>query len=71
MPPTGAPGPARRATLEPHSLSAVESDSMGGGDKPDIDDLYEVDIVQCQADGTEVWRKLLINSTILTWKDDL
>lgn len=44
---------------------------MGGGGKPDIDELYEVDIVQCQADGTEVWGKLLINSTTLTWKDDL
>ena len=49
---------------------ATATDSMGGGGKPNIDELYEVDIVQCQADGTEVWGKLLINSFDLTWKDD-
>jgi hypothetical protein len=42
---------------------------MAGG-KPGIDDLYEVDIVQCKADGTEVWGKLLCNGPSLTWKDD-
>ena len=33
---------------------------MAGGE-PGINDLYEVDVVQCKADGTEVWGKLLCN----------
>ena len=39
-------------------------------DKPGILDVYEVDIVQCKADGTEVWGKLLCNGPSLKWKDD-
>ena len=39
--------------------------------KPGIHDLYEVDLVQCKADGTEVWGKVLCNGPSLKWKDDL
>ena len=37
---------------------------------PGWNDLYEVDIVQCKADGTEVWGKLLINGFNSKWKDE-
>jgi len=36
--------------------------------KPDVDEMYEVDIVQCAADGTEVWGKLMCNGPYLTWE---
>ena len=42
---------------------------MAGGE-PGINDLYEVVVVQCKADGTEVWGKLLCNGPSLQWKDD-
>jgi len=63
-------GRAGRPSLAVLPTRHCDQISMGGGDKPGVDDVYEVDIVQCQADGTEVWGKLLINSAFITWKNE-